>query len=199
MSQQLLSNAIRFFSKGQKCLLTFLRILKKVMQEENINLNCLSQLEMDVEMAAAPPGCDFPDAPWMPKLQEFDDVICGSESLGTLSPAILQRQLKKSFEILKNEYPELGLEPQHLGSLLQPTLLKDLSMSTLLTTADMEEARASVLSSPSTECPPKTLTSPQPSYPLLGVKRGQICDQSTEPKSKMPKTHILPIFSSKYL
>jgi hypothetical protein len=198
MNSAVLVNVIRFFSKGHKCLLTFLRVLKQVLKEENLSLSCLDQMEMDVEMSAAPLGCDYPDAPWIPKLQEYEKLICESESFEILSRAVLEKMLKKSFDEFGKLYPELALAPQQVGLLLRPILLGDSNTSTLSTIAVTEGVPASVPSSASTEFQPSPLISSQTSFPLLGGKRGPTYDPSLEVKSKVQKISTLPIYSSKY-
>lgn len=199
MNSTLLVNAIRFFSRGQKCLLSFLRILKQVLKEENIKLNCLDQVELEVEMSAAPPGCDFPDAAWTPRLREYEQLVCEKELSETLLHVPLEKMLKKSFSEFGKQFPEQALAPQQVGLLLRPILLEASSTSMSPTIADMGEVPASVLSSASTESPPKTSILNPISRPLLGVKRGPTYDPSTESKSKTQRIITSPIFSSKYL
>lgn len=115
----------------------------------------------------------------------------------TLSPVVLQKALEKSFVLYVKQFPERDLAQQPVGSLFQPISLRDLSMSTLPTIADMEEARASVPFLTSSECQQSQSISKVSLYPLLGGKRAMTYELSPERNAKQQKTTIFPIYSSK--
>lgn len=197
--RQALHNAIRFFGSSRKGLLQWLEILKLQLQRDCQSLSCLKYLEADLEMSAAPLGCDSLDAGTSLNLEELKACISENVSSETLLSQEMSTVLKKSCILFAKMYPD---QPQGQlpvdGLLWLPTPSKDSAMSTLPTTADSEVPLANALSLTrigSTELPS---TSKGTLNPLLSGKRRGTFDPFTvsQPK-KMKTTTPSSIFSSK--
>jgi hypothetical protein len=194
-----LLNAIRFFGSSRKSLLQWLEILKLQLQRDCQSLSCLKYLEADLEMSAAPLGCDFPDAGTKLNLQELSSCISENVSSETLLSPEMSGVLKRSYQLYARLYPDLLPKEQPVdGSLWLPTQSQDSATSTLPTTVDSEDQLASVLSSTRIESIEQPSTSKVISNPLLSGKRRGTFDPFTASQPKRMKT-ITPssIFSSK--
>jgi hypothetical protein len=154
---------------------------------------------MDLEMSAAPLGCDSPDAATSLNLQELNLCISENVSSETLLSPEMSEVLKKSYMLFAKMYPDQLPKEQPVDGLLWlPTQLVDSAMSILPMTADSEDQLASALSSTRIESIEQPLTSKVTSNLLLNGKRKGTFDPFTANQPKRMKTTTPSlIFSSK--